>query len=105
MMLMLLCTLAYGQTRTITGTVRDENGNPVPFATVTETGTKNAATADASGNFSISVKQNSRITISSAGFQGQTITPTGNTIELTLSKGGQLQEVVVTALGILSKWR
>ncbi|MEI6949589.1 SusC/RagA family TonB-linked outer membrane protein [Paraflavisolibacter sp. H34] len=100
MMLMLLCTLAYGQTRTITGTVRDENGNPVPFATVTETGTKNAATADASGNFSISVKQNSRITISSAGFQGQTITPTGNTIELTLSKGGQLQEVVVTALGI-----
>jgi hypothetical protein len=35
--LMLLCTLAFAQTRTITGTVRDENGNSIPFATITET--------------------------------------------------------------------
>ena len=40
--LMLLCTLAFGQTRTVTGTVKDETGTPVPFATVTETGTRNA---------------------------------------------------------------
>jgi TonB-linked SusC/RagA family outer membrane protein len=98
--LMLLCTLAFGQSRTVTGTVSDENGTPIPFATVTETGTNNATTADANGNFSITVKQNSRLTISSTGFQAQTISPTGNTLTLRLSRGGQLDEVVVTSLGI-----
>jgi len=40
--LMLLCTLASGQTRTVTGVVKDEKGEAIPFATVLETGTKNA---------------------------------------------------------------
>src|SRR5215213_9529444 len=93
--LMLLCTLAFGQTRTVTGTVSDENGTPIPFATVTETGTNNAATADATGNFSITVKQNSRLTFSSTGFQAQTLTPSGTTLNLRMTRGGQLDEVVV----------
>jgi TonB-linked SusC/RagA family outer membrane protein len=101
--LMLLCTLAFGQTRTVTGTVRDENGNPIPFATITEAGTKNATTADATGNFSISVAQNSRLTISSTGFRALTVTPTASGAQaITLNRGAeQLSEVVVTtALGI-----
>lgn len=99
-MLMLLCTLALGQTRTVTGTVRDESGNPVPFATITEAGTQNATTADESGNFSINIKPNARLSVTAAGHQAQTVTPSGNTLNLVLSRGGQLQEVVVTSLGI-----
>ena len=98
--LMLLCTLAFGQTRTVTGTVTDEAGTPIPFATITETGTNNATTADANGKYSITLKQNSRLTISSSGFQAQTATPTGNEFSFRLSRGGQLDEVVVTSMGI-----
>ena len=47
--LMLLCTLAFAQTRTVSGVVKDEKGDPIPFATVTETGTKSATQADANG--------------------------------------------------------
>lgn len=98
--LMLLCTLAFGQSRTITGTVKDENGNPIPFATITQTDTRNVTTADASGNFSITVPQNARLTISSTGFQATTVTPGVGVLNLTLQRGGELTEVVVTGLGI-----
>ncbi|HEY0109354.1 MAG TPA: TonB-dependent receptor plug domain-containing protein, partial [Fibrella sp.] len=99
--LMLFCALAYGQVRTVTGTVRDNNGSPVPFATVTETGTRNATTADANGNFRISIQQNSTITITSSGFGERVLTPTTGAQDVVLTSTGNLQEVVVTtALGI-----
>lgn len=99
--LMLVCALAFAQTRTVTGKITDNQGNPVPFATVTVVGTNNATTADANGNFTISVQPNSRLTFSATGFQTQTLNPTGNTVSVSLTAGqNQLQEVVVTALGI-----
>jgi len=68
--LMLVCALAFGQNRTISGTVRDANGNPVPFATVTVEGTNTATQADASGNFSLTnVPNNARLTFSSTGLR------------------------------------
>lgn len=99
--LMMLCTLAFGQTRTITGTVRDDKGAPIAFATITETGTRNATQADANGNFRITVAGNNSITVTSSGFTAQTLTPAGLTQEITLQRSNdQLSEVVVTALGI-----
>ena len=98
--LTMLCSLALAQTRTIRGTVKDENGNPIPFASITETGTRNGTTADGNGNFSISIHQNSKLTISSTGHQAKTITPTGDSMDVILAEGAsQLEEVVVTALG------
>ena len=100
--LMLLCTLAFSQTRTVTGIVRDEKGDPVPFATVLESGTKNAVQADANGTFSIKIGQNSKLVVTASGHASQTVTPTGNTAEVTLATTtAQLAEVVVTtALGV-----
>jgi TonB-linked SusC/RagA family outer membrane protein len=100
--LMLLCTLAFSQTRTITGVVKNEKGEPVPFATIQETGTKNATTADVQGAFSIKIPQNAKLTITAAGHTSQTITPTDNAATVTLSTtAAQLSEVVVTsAFGI-----
>ena len=100
--LVLCCTLALGQGRTVTGTVRDANGNPVPFATVTIAGTNTATQADANGAFTLNnVADNAQLAISSAGFAPQTIAASGNLSTITLQRGeGQLSEVVVTALGI-----
>jgi TonB-linked SusC/RagA family outer membrane protein len=101
--LMLLCTLAFGQTRTVTGTVKDETGTPVPFATVTETGTRNATTADATGNFTITIQHNGRLSFSASGFQAMSMSaaPSAGAQEIILKRAeGALQEVVVTALGI-----
>jgi TonB-linked SusC/RagA family outer membrane protein len=96
--LMLFCALAYGQTRTVTGTVRDEKGEPIPFATITEAGTKNAVQADANGNYSIKIPENARLTITASGFTAQTMaSANAGTIQLVRSEG-PLTEVVVTAL-------
>ncbi|MFL5788246.1 MAG: SusC/RagA family TonB-linked outer membrane protein [Flavisolibacter sp.] len=99
--LMLLCALAFGQTRTITGVVRDEKGDPIPFATIVESGTRNATQADANGNFTIRMVGN-RLQVSASGHQEQTITVSGNTVNAVLAtQNAQLSEVVVTtALGI-----
>ena len=100
MMLMLINALAFAQTRTVTGTVRDNQGNPIPFATVTEAGTRKAVTADANGNYSISVGENARLTITATGYAAQTLA-SAEASSVTLVQGeGQLQEVVVTAMGI-----
>ena len=41
-----------------------------------------------------------QITVSAAGFQTRTVTVTGTTVNVTMVSTGQLQEVVVTSLGI-----
>ena len=99
--LMLLCAFAYGQTRTVTGTVRDENGNPIPFATVSEVGVNNATKADANGAFSIKIREGAQLTISATGYTARTVTPTTGDQAISLAvRVGEIQEVVVTtALG------
>lgn len=98
--LMLICALAYSQNRTVTGTVVDDKGNPIPFASIIETGTTNGTSSDADGNFRITISQNGKLTISSTGHQSKTVTPDGSSIDVVLLGGaGQMQEVVVTALG------
>lgn len=99
--MLLLGATAFAQTRTVTGTVTNADGSPVPFATVTETGTRNVTTANESGAFNITIQQNGSLTITATGFRPQTTTPTGNTVAVSMTRGeGQLQEVVVTAMGI-----
>ncbi|MGZ3924753.1 MAG: carboxypeptidase-like regulatory domain-containing protein, partial [Flavisolibacter sp.] len=95
--LMLLCALAYGQTRTVSGTVKDEKGDPIPFATISESGTKNATQADANGTFTIKIAPNSRLTVTATGHQTQTVTPTGSVVTINMTTtNAQMTEVVVT---------
>jgi len=98
--LLLFGTLAFSQNpRKITGQVRDEAG-PVPFATITEVNAKNSVTSDGNGNFTITINGD-RIAISAVGHAPQTVTVTGDAVNVMLTvSSGQLQEVVVTALGI-----
>lgn len=97
--LILFSAATFAQSRTITGKVVDDKGNPVPFATITETNTKNAKTADLNGYFSITISGNS-LTISAVSHLQKIIVVTGTVVDVTLEPSdGRLQELVVTALG------
>lgn len=101
----------YAQERkVVTGTVRDASGNPVIAATVKEKGKTNATQTDANGKFSISVAEgaNTALDISSVGFETKTIkvSPGEKTLTVTITASSQeLNEVVVTALGITKEAR
>lgn len=101
--MMAFSVLLFAQTRTVTGSVMDETGAAVPFASITEKGTNNGASADADGNFTINTRTGVTLVISATGFNDQDVrVGTGSTISVVLSRGeGQvIDEVVVTALGI-----
>jgi len=101
-MFILFSIPAFSQTRTITGKVTNENGLPVPSATVEQKGTTNAVSATENGSFSIQVTgSNPILVISSVSYETQSIN-VGNrtTLNVVMKNSGQLSEVVVTALGI-----
>lgn len=99
-LLMLVTALAIAQPRTVTGRVLDAQGNPIPFATVTVRGTTTGVAADQSGNFTIQAAPNAVLEVSAAGYQTSQINiGTQSTVELRMTTQGNLQEVVVTALG------
>lgn len=98
--LLLLCIMAWAQTRTITGQVKDEKGEPVPFATVSEVGAKNAVKADENGNFTIKIREGARLTVSASGREARTITAEEAKSIVLNTVSVQMQEVIVsTGLG------
>ena len=99
--LMLFNALAFAQTRAITGQVKDSKGDPVPFANITIKGTNSGTSSDVNGNFKIEIKEGESLIISSTSFAEQEVkVGTSSTLTVTLQQQGNLQEVVVTALGI-----
>jgi TonB-linked SusC/RagA family outer membrane protein len=96
------CTIsAFAQSRTASGQVRDDKGEPIPFATVLEKGTKNGTKADANGNFTFKVNEGAELVVSATGFSDQTAKVGAGAVNVALTtKTSALQEVVVTtALG------
>lgn len=99
--LLVFCVLAFAQVRTVTGTVRDAQGKAVPFASVVIKGSTTGTSANEAGNFTIQAAPNSTFVISAAGFQNTELNiGTQTTINAALGGQGNLNEVVVTALGI-----
>ncbi|MEO6868395.1 MAG: SusC/RagA family TonB-linked outer membrane protein, partial [Ginsengibacter sp.] len=100
--LMLLGVMAFSQGRVVTGTVKDDTGAAIPFATITESGTRNATTADPNGNFTLKMKGSGVVIITATGFDAASVTPTGNTVMASLKRNTtELATVTVTtALGI-----
>src|SRR5665213_1012254 len=101
-MLMLSGVLVFAQTHTVSGIVKDDSGAPVPYATVTEKGTRNATTADANGNFTLKTKGAGDLIFTATGYNPAVVTPNGDLAIATLSRNtSELTTVVVTtALGI-----
>ncbi|MGZ8537509.1 MAG: SusC/RagA family TonB-linked outer membrane protein, partial [Flavisolibacter sp.] len=103
--LLLFNAMAFAQNKTVTGKVRDDKGDPIPFATVAVKGTKTAVAADASGNFTINLKDGSTLVVSSTGFETKEIN-VGNQTSVTINMTGAsraIDEVIVTAGGIKTR--
>jgi len=102
--LLFLCGQLLAQTRTISGKILDEKGNPVPGASVQIKGSRGGTSTSTDGTFSISLPASAkRLVISSVNFVTQEIDITEN-MTVTLKAGaGSLDEVVVTAYGTTKK--
>lgn len=82
---------------TITGTVNDNLGSPLPGANVIEKGTSNGTQTDFDGNYSITVGANATLVFSYVGFATQEVTVNDQTsISISMVEdAGLLDEVVV----------
>ena len=100
--LLLTSALAFSQIRTVSGKVVDQQGQPVPFATVKIKGSKAGSSADADGNFTIKAKDGDVLQITGTGFSASeaTVAGTGTLTVKVTRKENSLSEVVVTALGV-----
>lgn len=102
---LLLCTTATAQSRVITGRVTDNQGAPVPNASVVVKGQNNRGTqSDGDGKFQLTnVSGSVTLIVSSIGFESKEISIAAgtNTANVSLQKATEvLDEVVVTALGV-----
>ncbi len=88
--------------KTVTGTVKDAAGTPLSGATIAEKGTSNKSLSNPDGTFTIKVNPNATLEITYVGYEKKDIAVTGDNIiaVLEISTKGNLDEVVVTALGI-----
>jgi len=98
--LLFFCAITFAQT-TITGTVVDDNGLPIPSANIIIVGASVGTVTDFDGKFNLTVDQNPPFTIqaSSIGFTSvsQEVTSNNQTLDFILKEGTALDEVVISA--------
>lgn len=98
---------AVAQTRNLTGTVVDKQGNPVIGAAVVVEGTTKGTSTGVDGSFSLDgVKENASLTVSFIGYKTLTTPPLGakTSITITLEEDTQLlDDVVVIGYGVQRK--
>lgn len=109
-LLLLLCFFAFSNfalaQRTVTGTVTDAgNGEPLIGATILATGTSVGTTSDFDGTYSLAVPEGvASLTFSYTGFSTQTVAlSAANVVDVKLSAGTLLDEVVVVGYGSVKK--
>ncbi|MFH4963615.1 TonB-dependent receptor [Gaetbulibacter sp. M235] len=99
-LMLFLCSISYAQT-TISGTVVDDSGQPIPGANILVIGTSTGTITDFDGGFTIKVNSNPPFALqaSSVGFETVTeqITKNIQVINFVLKEGTSLDEVVISA--------
>jgi len=88
----------------VSGTITDDQGVPLIGATVMEKGTTNGTITDFDGNFTLdATTENPTVEVSFIGYGTQEVVYDGTPINLTLSEGSTLDEVVVVGYGTQKK--
>ncbi|MCF7567506.1 SusC/RagA family TonB-linked outer membrane protein [Sabulilitoribacter arenilitoris] len=102
LLLAFVVQFSFAQEKTISGTVSDETGLPLPGTTVLVKGTSSGTSTDFDGNYSIDASTGDILVFSFVGYTSQEITVgSSNTINVTMQEDAAvLEEVVVTAQGI-----
>jgi len=94
--------ISFAQDKTITGTVSDQDGLPLPGVNIVVEGTTNGTQTDFDGNYSISGSEGQSLLFSYIGQKDvRRAIGADNTINVQMEEDAQaLEEVVVTAQGI-----
>lgn len=105
--LMGLASQAWGQTRQITGTIKDaNNGEALIGATILLKGTSNGTATDFEGKYALDVPSTGDhvLSISYTGYEAMEV-PVGNqsVVDITLSAGLAIEEIIVTGYGTQKK--
>ncbi|WP_418511131.1 TonB-dependent receptor [Corallibacter sp.] len=99
-LLLFVCSITYSQT-TISGSVVDNNSQPIPGANVIVVGTSSGTSTDFDGNFTLTLDQNPPFTLqaSSIGFGSvsEQVNENNQVINFILEEGTSLDEVVISA--------
>ncbi|TWJ04589.1 TonB-linked SusC/RagA family outer membrane protein [Mucilaginibacter frigoritolerans] len=101
--LLLATTRLFAQSHAVTGKVTGkDDGLPIPGVTVSIRGTTTGTQTNIDGKYTLNVSDGAVLVFSFIGYSSQTLTVSGNTLNVILSPSSQqLGEVVVTgALGI-----
>lgn len=98
-------TTVVQQQNTLKGIVKDKNGEPAIGATVLVVGTRNLTTTNIDGTFTLkNVPEGATIRVSLIGYNRQDVKWKGGSLSVVLEESGKsLNEVVVTAMGIMRK--
>lgn len=93
----LVVQITFAQQRTVTGTVTDAQGMPLPAVNVTVQGTNTGTQTDFDGNYSVNAAEGQVLIFSFVGFSSETVTVgTSNVINVSLQEdAAELEEVVV----------
>ena len=105
MILMLLALgvqMVFAQQKTISGTVSDENGLPLPGATVLISGTSTGTSTDFDGKYQLTANVGDVLEISYVGYATQSVTVgASSTYDVQMQTDNTLDEVVVTGYTIV----
>jgi TonB-linked SusC/RagA family outer membrane protein len=100
----LVFATANAQVRSVAGSVKDDKGVAVAYATVKVKGQSSAVVADANGNFKINAAANASLQVSATGFASTEVKAASATLSIVLNRQvDALNDVVVTAQGIRKK--
>lgn len=102
LLLALIVQFSFAQDKTITGTVTDQDGLPLPGVNIVVEGTTTGTQTDFDGNYSIQASEGQSLLFTYIGQKPVTQTVgASNTVDVQMTEDAQaLEEVVVTAQGI-----
>ena len=100
---LLLSPLSIWAQEQVSGTVTDENGAPLPGATVLVEETNQGTTTDFDGNYQINAAQGQTLVFSYVGYESQKVNVNSFNVNINLTESGLLDEVIVNALGLEKK--
>ena len=106
LMTFLTTTYALAQSTTVTGTIKDDESNPIPGVNIILKGTTIGTVSDIDGKYSLQVQdQNATLVFSSIGYVREEVALNGRTvIDMALSQDiTSLSEVVVVGYGTQKK--
>lgn len=101
LLLALFAQITFAQERTVSGTVSDNAGMPLPGVSVLVKGTKTGTQTDFDGKFSIKASPSQVLVFSYIGMKTQEVAASSTSVNVKLKDDSvELEGVVVTALGI-----